>query len=491
MNVSGLVRAAAQQGPGESALVDFPEKGTITYGDLDARVQGVANALRGYGLTAGDRVAVALGNRPEAVAAYFGILRAGGVAVPVNPQLTAREVAQILADSEPRWVLARGPGEGIVADAASRQTSVQRVVTSDGWPEPSYSEADEAGVDEGDLAVIAYTSGTTGIPRGAMLTHGNLLANLRQQMAVPGAEVQGDDVVLLALPVSHIFGLNVTLGLTVANAATAVLVDRFDPADTLRMIEEQGVTLIFGAPPMYAAWLESSGNPDLSRVRFAVSGAAPLHPGLLLAFQDRFGVPIFEGYGLTETAPTLTSCLVGGEVRPGSIGRPLPDVELRLADDGGADVELGDPGEIVVRGPNVFRGYWRKEDETRAAFRDGWFHTGDVAVQDEDGYLYLVDRKRDLIIVSGFNVYPAEVEAALAENPAVKEAAVVGVPDTRKGESIRAYVVLENGAEAGETELLDDVKRRIARFKWPESIEVVSDLPHMLTGKVARYALRV
>jgi long-chain acyl-CoA synthetase len=217
MNVSGLVRAAARQAPGENALVDVSEKRTITYGDLDARVQGVADALVGYGLAPGDRVAVAMGNRPEAVAAYFGILRAGGVAVPVTPQLTAREVGQILADSEPRLVLARGPGEAIVADAASRRSSVQRVVTSDGWPEPSHSEPEEAGVDEGDLAVIAYTSGTTGAPRGAMLTHGHLMANLRQQMAVPGAEVQGDDVVLFALPLSHIFGLNVTLGLTVAN----------------------------------------------------------------------------------------------------------------------------------------------------------------------------------------------------------------------------------------------------------------------------------
>jgi long-chain acyl-CoA synthetase len=347
-------------------------------------------------------------------------------------------------------------------------------------------------VSEDDLAVLAYTSGTTSEPKGVMLTHGNLAANLHQQMSIPDAHVTREDIVFLSLPLFHIFGLNVTLGLVIMNGATGILVERFEPIAALRTIQKHRVTVLFGAPTMYSAWVNTPGADqyDLSSVRLAVSGAAPLSEDTLRSFEQIFGVKIYEGYGLTETAPTLTSNRMGDEPRPRSIGKPLPGVELRVVDDDGRDVELGDPGEIVVRGPNVFAGYWRRDEETKRAFVDGWFRTGDVAVQDEDGYLYIVDRKRDLVIVSGFNVFPSEVEDALLQNPKVKEAAVVGVPHPYTGEAVKAYVVLADGVVASESELIAEVESRLARFKSPQSIEIVDSLPHLLTGKVLRRALR-
>jgi long-chain acyl-CoA synthetase len=276
------------------------------------------------------------------------------------------------------------------------------------------------------------------------------------------------------------------------NGATGLLVDRFEPIAALEQIQNHGVTVLLGAPTMYVAWTNTPGADqyDLSKVRLAISGAAPLSTETLARFRELFGVHVYEGYGLTETAPTLTSNRMAGEPRPGSIGLPLPDVELRLVDEDGNDVELGDPGEIVVRGPNVFKGYWNRPDETERAFRDGWFRTGDVGVRDEEGYLYIVDRKRDLIIVSGFNVFPSEVESALTENPKVAEAAVVGEPHPYTGEAVKAFVVLEEGAEANERELIADLQTRLARFKCPHAIEIVDALPHLLTGKVLRRALR-
>jgi long-chain acyl-CoA synthetase len=243
---------------------------------------------------------------------------------------------------------------------------------------------------------------------------------------------------------------------------------------------------------MYTAWVAVPGvdQYDLSSVRLAISGAAPLAPDVLRDFRQMFEVDIYEGYGLTETAPTLSSNRMATKPKAGSIGLPLPEVEMRLVDEDGNDVELGDPGEIVVRGPNVFAGYWNRPEDTERAFFGDWFRTGDIAVKDEEGYLYLVDRKRDLIIVSGFNVYPSEVEAALLVNDAVAEAAVVGVPHPYTGEAVKAYVVLEPGHETTEPDLMTAVESRLARFKTPQTIEIVDSLPHLLTGKVLRRALR-
>ena len=325
-----------------------------------------------------------------------------------------------------------------------------------------------------------------------MLTHGNLLANLDQMAEVPALREAESDVVLLALPVFHIYALNVVLGITIREGATAVLVERFDPVETLELIRRHGVTVLFGAPPMFSAWLQAATatDADLSSVRLAVSGAAPLPGDVLEAFHARFGVQIWEGYGLTEAAPSVTTNALADEARRDSIGLVLPGVDVRLVDDRGEDVEEGDPGEIVVRGPNVFQGYWRKPEDTTAILRDGWLRTGDVAYRDDDGYLYIVDRTKDLVIVSGFNVFPKEVEEAIARHPAVAEVAVIGVPDERTGEAVKALVVARAGATLTPDDVIEQCRGTLARFKWPKHVEIVDSLPKHVTGKVLRRALR-
>lgn len=492
MNLADLLRDTASRLPDKGALLAM--SGAISsFSDFDAEADRVAAALQEWGLAPGDRVAIVMPNHRHFPFSYFGVLRAGGVVVPMNVMLTAPEMARIFVDAGVRFVLA-APPFSVAAAKASDETSVEKTLSTDDWSSlgdigrrPSPVERED-----GDLAVLAYTSGTTGEPRGAMLTHGNLIANLRQQMSIPEDKVEEDDVLFLALPMFHIFGLNVPLGLLVMNGASGVLLERFEPIATLKLIQDRKISVLFGAPTMYAAWADTPGADqyDLSSVRLAISGAAPLQPQVLSRFQDLFGVPIYEGYGMTETAPTLTTNRMAEGPRPGSIGKPLPEVEIRVVDEEGDDVEFGDPGEIWVKGPNVFQGYWGRPEESDASFTDGWFRTGDIAVRDEEGYLYLVDRKRDLIIVSGFNVFPSEVENALLQNPKVADAGVVGDPHPYTGEAVKAFVVLKEGASADEAELLKDVQLRLARFKSPSRIEIVDSLPRLLTGKVLRRALR-
>ena len=325
-----------------------------------------------------------------------------------------------------------------------------------------------------------------------MLTHGNLTANLDQILANPARPDGVDDVALAVLPLFHVFGLNALLGLTLRVGGTVVLVERFDPHSTLAAVAEHGVTVLSGVPTMWAAWagLRDAAPDAFATVRYAVSGAAPLDPATRRAVRDRFGLDLTEGYGLTEASPAVTSGL-GHDAPDGSIGVPLPGVEVRLVDSEGEDALVGDPGEIWVRGPNVFPGYWDDPEATAGALTpDGWLRTGDTAVVDDAGFLCLVDRTKDVIIVSGFNVFPGEVEDVLAAHPAVEAAAVVGVPHPHSGEAVRAYVVVREGCHVDEDALIDHAGRHLARYKCPSSVTFVDELPHGLTGKLLRRALR-
>jgi long-chain acyl-CoA synthetase len=470
-NLADVLLAPAGRTPDAVALRAGSD--AMTYRELDLRAARVAGALQAEGVDPGDRVTIEGHNTIPFVASYLGALRAGAVAVPLNPLAPDPELDRELAAAEPAVVL--GPPLDGAGDA-----------------EPAVTVAR----DDSDVAVLLFTAGTAGAPKAAMLTHGNLVSNIRQVLDHPGLALTPDDVSLGALPLFHVFGLNAVLGLGLAAGASTVLIEHFHAADAVRAVRDHGVTVLAGVPAMYHAFLDLDDDvapaSAFSTVRLAVSGAAPLSPELFEAMRKRFNVVVHEGYGLTEAAPIVTTSAIGRqEPTAGSIGPPLPGVDVRLVDADATDVLPGDPGEIWVRGPNVFPGYWRDPDATaRALTEDGWLRTGDVAVADDDGELTLVDRAKDLVIVSGFNVYPAEVEEVLLEHPDVAEAAVVGEPDPRTGEAIVAFVVPEPGRRPGPDELLAHCARSLARYKCPTRVEVVESLPRSFAGKVLRRELR-
>ncbi len=485
-NLADLVRTAAAGTPEKPALHFHGE--TVTWAELDRRVDAAAHGLRRLGLDPGDRVALHLGNTPDFVVLYFGALRAGLVALPVNTSYTSDELTHVLGDSGARVVVTAPGTHGVVTRVASLPEHV--LVTGSGLAD-LFAEAPPYETEAGgeDLAVLLYTSGTSGKPRGAMLSHRALLANLEQVSSIDPPVVSADDVVLLVLPLFHVFGLNTALGIVAKHGATGVLVERFDPVATLGVVRKHGVTAVVGAPPMWVAWslLPDVGDAFAS-VRLMLSGAAPLPPSVLHRVLEVTGHHVFEGYGMTETAPVLTTTLMSEVPRAASIGREVPGVEVRLLDEKGHQVEDDDPGEIVVRGPNLFSGYW--PDGADGPDGQGWFGTGDIAVRDDDGDLRLVDRRRELILVSGFNVYPREVEDVIAAHPEVVEVAVIGLPHPYTGESVKAVVVRTPGSSLTADEVISHAARSLARFKCPSVVEFVDELPHTATGKVAKGQLR-
>ncbi|HEX6500720.1 MAG TPA: AMP-binding protein [Micromonosporaceae bacterium] len=513
-NLADLVRRAAATRPARAALI-WQDR-ALTWSDLDAKVDAVARGLVRLALGSTDggapaRVAIALPSVPEFAEAYFGVLRAGLVAVPVNPGYTTRELRHVLRDSgasvllgTPEVVDALAPVAADLPALAHRYT-LGASPSSDArrWSELYASGEDQVDASTGgeDLAVLLYTSGTEGDPKGAMLTHRALIANHVQLAAIEPTPFTGDDVMLLALPLFHAYGLNSGLGAVAYHGATGVLVERFDPADTADLIGRHQVTAVIGVPPMVVAWsLLPDPGDRFGSVRMVVSGAAPLDPDASRRFLDATSHHVFEGYGLTETAPVLTSTLASPVPKAGSIGRPIPDVELRLVNAAGEDIGLDeedlddlaqgspgtDPGEIVVRGPNLFSGYW--PDGRGGPDADGWWATGDVAYADADGDLFLVDRIGELILVNGFNVYPNEVEKVLTSHPAVAEAAAVGVPHPYTGQTVKAYVVTVGDVTT--EDLLGYCERNLARYKCPTAIEFVPKLPHSPIGKVRKTVLR-
>jgi long-chain acyl-CoA synthetase len=470
-NLADVLLAPAHSTPDAIALRAGTD--TVTYRELASRAARVAGALRSEGVEPGARVTIEGHNTISFVVSYLGVLRAGAVAVPLNPHAPDPELDREIGTVEPAVVLGPpldGAGDAEPADTVPREDS--------------------------DVAVLLFTAGTAGAPKAAMLTHGNLASNIRQVLDHPGLALNAGDVSLGVLPLFHVFGLNAVLGIGLAAGASTVLFENFDPAGAVHAVRDNLVSVVAGVPAMYHAFLElddDAAPPEsFESVRLAVSGAAPLDEDLLDGMHKRFGVVVHDGYGLTEAAPIVTTSAIGRQERTaGSIGPPLPGIDVRLVDADGDDVLPGDPGEIWVRGPNVFPGYWRDPDATAHALTpDGWLRTGDVAVADDGGELSLVDRAKDLIIVSGFNVYPAEVEEALLDHPDVAEAAAAGEPDPRTGEAIVAFVVPEPGTSPSPDALLALCCRSLARYKCPTRVEVVDALPRSFAGKVLRSQLR-
>lgn len=506
VNVSEILAVAARRDPEGTALVEVRDgRRAVTWAELDRAADAVARGLSARGLRGGQRVALVMANRVDLVIAYFAVLRGGMVAVPVNPRSTPAEIERMLADSGARVVLADGAAVDAVRAAAAG--NAQLTVVVDG-PEP---EGDEiafaafldaaveaepvAPADPEALAVILYTSGTSGRPRGVMLSHRALLANIEQ---VATLDVVGaDDVCLGLLPMFHIYGLNCVLGQAVHQGSPLVLVDGFDPEGLLRLVADEGLTYLPLAPPVVAAW---SGRADLRErlagVRVIVSGASALDPDLARDFRESSGHAIEQGYGLTEASPVIAVTIGAtrgpdGAPKPHSVGAVLPGIEVRIVETvDGREAAPGDPAEIWVRGDNLLSGYW--PDGADGPDADGWYPTGDVGLLDADGDLTLVDRLRELVIVSGFNVYPSEVEDVIAEAPGVDQVAVVGLPHEETGEQVVAFVVPLPGGDESEVRAAVDAacRTRLARFKQPTTVEIVQGLPYSATGKVAKGRLR-
>jgi long-chain acyl-CoA synthetase len=466
------------------------DNAAMTYRALDEASAGVAGLLRERGLEPGDRVGIMMPNVAEVPVVYYGILRAGGVVVPMNPLLKGREVAYYRGDSGTRLVFA-WHAFAAEAGAGAEQAGADLIVVDDvGFPGllASVAPQDEvADRDSGDTAVILYTSGTTGQPKGAELTHGNLISNTEVARA-DIVRARPEDVIFGGLPLFHVFGQTVALNVAVAAGACLTLLPRFDPAHALRIIAGHRVTVFEGVPTMYVALLHQPDRAgyDVSTLRMCISGGAALPVEVLRGFEEAFGCAVLEGYGLSETSPVASFNHPGRERKPGSIGTPIRGVRMRVVDDSAQEVPPGQVGEIVISGPNVMKGYWQRPEATAEAIRDGWFHSGDLARVDEDGYFFIVDRKKDMIIRGGYNIYPREIEEVLYEHPAVAEAAVIGLPHPALGEEVGAAVALKPGAAVSAGDLRDYVRGQVAAYKYPRHVWIVAALPKGPTGKIQK-----
>lgn len=515
---------SARRFPTRAATIFFDAR--LTYSELDALANRVAHALIDMGVQKGDRVALLLPNTPQFVASFYGALKAGAIVVANNPLYTAREltyqlndagattiitlsklyptVQQILPDTQLENVIVTNIKEYMpfvlrtLFALFREKKDGHRVSLAPGhvwfqdWIRNRSTAAPNVEVTPDDVAIYQYTGGTTGVSKGAIATHRALVANTIQIDAwLPDRRI-GEEVYLAVIPFFHVYGMVACMSAAVYQAATMVLLPQFKVDDVLKAIQKYRPTLFHGVPAMYVA---INNHPevekyDLRSIRACISGAAPLPVEVKQRFEEITGGKLVEGYGLSE-APTATHCNpINGLNKPGSIGLPFPDVECKIVDpETGAELPPGEPGELCIRAPQVMQGYLNRPEETEEALKDGWLYTGDIAYMDEDGYFYIVDRKKDMIISGGYNVYPREVEEVLYQHPAVQEAAVAGVPHEYYGEMVKAYVVLKPGATATEEEIIQFCKERLAGYKVPKAVEFRSELPKTMVGKVLRRVL--
>ena len=486
-NFAGELAAAAADMPDKSAvkLDDI----VLNYGALDAGAARLAGLLRAKGVQPGDRVGMQLPNVPYFPVIYYGALRLGAVVVPMNPLLKDREVAYHLSDSGSTvlfgWHDFREAGEGGAAEAGAEYVNVKP-----GEFEPMLGEAEPveevADRNDDDPAVIIYTSGTTGTPKGATLMHSNIAEGARVGQELVHADESFIGVA--TLPLFHVFGMSSVMNVGLRSRGMITMIPRFEPGKALEVIERDRATSFAGVPTMYSAMLHHPEREkyDASSLDLCVSGGSAMPVEVLHGFDEAYGAKVLEGYGLSETTGMGSFNLPERERKPGSIGVPIGGTEMRCVDDDDNEVPQGEPGEIAMRGPFVMKEYWNKPDATEEVMRGGWFHTGDIATVDEDGYLFIVDRKKDLIIRGGYNVYPREIEEVLYEHPAVREAAVVGIPHEELGEEVGAAVEVAPGEDVEADALRAYVKERVAAYKYPRKVWFVDELPKGPTGKILK-----
>jgi long-chain acyl-CoA synthetase len=496
LNLGTILQASACEKPDHPAL--RLDERSLSYRELDRAARGFATSLRDRGLAPGAQVSLMVPNVPEFTIAYFGILYAGCTVVPLNVLLSAPEVRYHLEDSESKLLVAHPLFQAPAREGG--EAAGVPVAWAGGEAPGGESFADlcaaapaaglhATGAD--DPAVILYTSGTTGRPKGAELTHSNLFVNCA--FVVPRLVPAGDDhVALAALPLFHSFGQTCIQNASVALGGTFTLLPRFSPDKALELIQRDRVTLFAGVPTMYFAILHfpEADRYDLSSVRYCMSGGAAMPVEVMRAFEDRYGVRILEGYGLSETSPVASFNSLERERKPGSIGHPVWGVEMAILDDQDRPLPGGERGEICIRGHNVMKGYWKRLDATKETMRSGWFHSGDIGTRDADGAYFIVDRKKDMIIRGGFNVYPREVEEVLFAHPDIVEAAVVGVPHESHGEEVKAIVVTAPGRSLTDEDVIEYCKRNLAAYKYPRLVEFRDALPKGPTGKILKRELR-
>ena len=477
---------------GERIALKFDDT-EVSYEQVNEGSSRVAGMLAEKGFEVGDRIAVMLPNVPYFALVYYGVLRAGGVVVPINPQYESSEVAYHLNDSGAKLLFAwhdfsdaaeKGAGEAEVEVISVAPDEFESMI---GEAEAAYEVVER---DTDDTGVILYTSGTTGDPKGSVLTHGNLQ---KSTDVVTGlVDMSEDDVILGALPLFHVFGQACGLNGATKLGACLAMIPKFDPGTTLEVIARDGVTIFQGVPTMYSAVLghEDRESYDASSLRVAIVGGQAMPVDTLESFEEAFGIEVLEGYGLSETTAVGTFNQPG-ERKPGSIGKPVEGVEVRFFDDDGNEVDQGEVGELTIKGPNVMAEYWNNEEETKEELRDGWFSTGDLGHIDEDGFVFIDDRKKDMIIRGGENVYPREIEEILHHHEAVEEAAVIGVEDERLGEEVAAAVVLKEGRDVSAEDLQEYVKGEVAKYKYPRKLFFLDELPKGPTGKILKREIEV
>lgn len=486
-NLAENLTATAQRFPDRPAikLDDL----VLTWSDVQQGAQRVAGMLRSKGIGPGDRVGMVLPNVPPFPVIFYGALTVGAVVVPMNPLLKGREVKYYLEDSGASIVfawkdMAEEAGKGaseVGIECVEVGTDFAEVLAQH---DPVTEVVDR---EDDDDVVLLYTSGTTGQPKGAQLTHHSMASNAATS-AETLIEISEEDVVMGCLPLFHVFGLTCGLNASVLKGACLTLIPRFDPEKALEVVGRDKVTVFEGVPTMYAALLHAKGADaaDMSSLRTCISGGSAMPVEVMKSFEEKFDCIVLEGYGLSETSPVASFNKPGQERKPGSIGTEVRGCEMKVVDDDGNEVPQGEKGEIAIKGENVMKGYWGREEATAESIKDGWFFSGDVATRDEDGYFYIVDRKKDLIIRGGYNVYPREVEEALYEHEAVREVAVIGIQDDSLGEEVGAAVALKDGATAEVEELQAFAKERLAAYKYPRAVWIVDELPKGPTGKILR-----
>lgn len=494
--------------PQNEAIIFYHKR--MTYQELSGLVHVFTSAIQAAGVQKGDRVAIMLPNCPQYVISYFGALNAGAIITQINPLLVERELQYILSDSGAETIIALDalyprikaiqPNTNVKniimvsmqptdADFAPDKTFEQFLQTATGTVTPVQIDP------ENDIAVLQYTGGTTGRSKGAMLTHRNLVANIIQSYEFFKSDITfGKERSLTVIPLFHVFGMTSGMNLSIHCGSANTLLPRFDVEELLQTISREQTTMFPGVPTMYVALTNhpKASEYSLSSIRVCNSGSAPMPVELMKEFERKTGAMVLEGFGLSEASPVTHCNPIFAERKPGSIGIGIPGTEYKVVDlaTGTEEVPYGELGELIVKGPQVMKGYWNMPEETAITLRDGWLFTGDIAKMDEDGYVYIVDRKKDLIIASGYNIYPRDIEEVLYEHPAVQEAVVVGVPDQYRGETVKAFVVLKQGKVATEEEIISFCKEHLATYKIPKLLEFREELPKTNVGKILRRVLR-